>query len=552
MSQPEAGVSHSAGQSAAVDQIVDHTVSVGQTVGHPTTDHPTSGHQTFGHTTSGHQTFGQSTVAQSAPGQPIDGQLTAQMTASGTAGNHVTGLQLLKEKLLGDNVKPCMGMCMIAFAIPLLVPGVTLTVVAMEDETGFSKFSALHVIGMLILAAAIMLLVVGIVLNIQFQSKVSPDTDVSTHEKGAGLEARLDSRGGYHPERDPQLYGHGFVKQLQPASYCVEAGTSTASDLGCDAGTHSEVGAARLVIGAPEVAATSLTRHVIHNASTSLPSADTVNPKTFTFPPCGSLNPTTTSLSSGGKDITKTFTFPPGDSINTGTTTLHSDSPNGNASLAEPSTTIVPNSSVLRGTGSLPPLPNRQGVSLVSSPSSQEVARYSSSYDSYDTDDRSSASYTVNSDRSRDSYNLDLDPRALSNDALPVLTEIPGGRSSTFDNGSRRTDIRKSDPPSLEFRQTKVIVPQHRNSDCSENLLLRKDSHPNSPGSRPRLYAVSSDTIPHPRGESSPGENLPDHRNNGSTAGSSGSVFPAEEKRTYQLHESLEESTVEGDMVETS
>ncbi|KAL5018497.1 hypothetical protein ScPMuIL_004219 [Solemya velum] len=69
------------------------------------------------------------------------------------------------------------GPCMITFAIPLMVPGITLSLVAFDDETGFAKFSALHIVGFIFCAFSVTLLVVGCVLRVVWKSKITPDLE---------------------------------------------------------------------------------------------------------------------------------------------------------------------------------------------------------------------------------------------------------------------------------------------------------------------------------------------------------------------------------------
>ncbi|XP_041362561.1 uncharacterized protein LOC121378456 [Gigantopelta aegis] len=82
--------------------------------------------------------------------------------------------KLLKKKLRDPQTKTAMGPCLVTFAIPLFIPGFTLTLVAFQDETGFSKYSALHITGMFFLASATLLLVVGIAMKCACHYKVSP------------------------------------------------------------------------------------------------------------------------------------------------------------------------------------------------------------------------------------------------------------------------------------------------------------------------------------------------------------------------------------------
>ncbi|CAG5128895.1 unnamed protein product [Candidula unifasciata] len=92
----------------------------------------------------------------------------------------------IRKKYFGEDNRPSTGMGMIVFAIPLLIPGIVITAVAFQDETGFSRFSALHVFGMVLLGADILLLIAGIALCVRFQSKVVPDDAlqvISSHRK---------------------------------------------------------------------------------------------------------------------------------------------------------------------------------------------------------------------------------------------------------------------------------------------------------------------------------------------------------------------------------
>ena len=73
-------------------------------------------------------------------------------------------METVKKVLRIENFRTVLGPCMITFAIPLMIPGFTLTLVPLDDETGFSKFSALHVIGMIMLAISGILIVAGCII----------------------------------------------------------------------------------------------------------------------------------------------------------------------------------------------------------------------------------------------------------------------------------------------------------------------------------------------------------------------------------------------------
>ena len=74
--------------------------------------------------------------------------------------------------------KTLMGPCFISFSIPLLVPGVVLTVVgSYGNESSFPTFGAWHVAGISILSFAIMLLICGIVLKCCYRPVISADIE---------------------------------------------------------------------------------------------------------------------------------------------------------------------------------------------------------------------------------------------------------------------------------------------------------------------------------------------------------------------------------------
>ncbi|BFZ17970.1 hypothetical protein BsWGS_21009 [Bradybaena similaris] len=98
----------------------------------------------------------------------------------------------LVKKCLGEEVRPSAGLCMIAFAVPLIVPGITLTVVAFEDQSGFPKYGALHVLGMILLGLAVLFIASGILLNTRAKTKVVSD-DVQLMESNKQKSAKDNS-----------------------------------------------------------------------------------------------------------------------------------------------------------------------------------------------------------------------------------------------------------------------------------------------------------------------------------------------------------------------
>ena len=59
------------------------------------------------------------------------------------------------------NVFSDVGNCMVVFSVPLLLPGLILTSVAFVDETGFSKYGVLHILGFIFLLLSVLLLLTG-------------------------------------------------------------------------------------------------------------------------------------------------------------------------------------------------------------------------------------------------------------------------------------------------------------------------------------------------------------------------------------------------------
>ncbi|KAK6170609.1 hypothetical protein SNE40_018964 [Patella caerulea] len=92
-------------------------------------------------------------------------------------------------RLLTKEFKGNIGPCMISFSIPLLIPGLTITLVAFSDETGFSKYGELHILGMVVLVIALLLFFLGCVFRCFFQIiRIVPLdnetlTSVTTHDK---------------------------------------------------------------------------------------------------------------------------------------------------------------------------------------------------------------------------------------------------------------------------------------------------------------------------------------------------------------------------------
>lgn len=95
-----------------------------------------------------------------------------------------------------------MGPCLISFSIPLLIPGVVLTVVgSYGNEHTFPTFGGWHISGIVILIIAVSLLLLGIVFKCAYKPYLTPDVTqhltprqsiVSGHQN-LGFESERDS-----------------------------------------------------------------------------------------------------------------------------------------------------------------------------------------------------------------------------------------------------------------------------------------------------------------------------------------------------------------------
>lgn len=90
-----------------------------------------------------------------------------------------------KKKYWCDQIKTMMGPCLITFAIPLMVPGITLTLVAFGNDNTFPKYGALHIIGILILGLSILFLMTGCILRFYWRPFITPDLEMHLSPRGS-------------------------------------------------------------------------------------------------------------------------------------------------------------------------------------------------------------------------------------------------------------------------------------------------------------------------------------------------------------------------------
>lgn len=113
-----------------------------------------------------------------------------------------------KKKYWCDQIKSMIGPCMITFAIPMMIPGFTITFVAFAEENAFPKYGALHVVGIIILGMAFILLLLGCLLRFHWKPFISPDLEMHLSPMGSARHLRSDrSRSGSlkgEKMKDPQ------------------------------------------------------------------------------------------------------------------------------------------------------------------------------------------------------------------------------------------------------------------------------------------------------------------------------------------------------------
>lgn len=90
-----------------------------------------------------------------------------------------------KKKYWCDQIKTMAGPCLITFAIPLMIPGVTLTLVAFGNDNAFPKYGALHIIGILILGLAVIFLMTGCFLRFYWRPFITPDLEMHLSPRGS-------------------------------------------------------------------------------------------------------------------------------------------------------------------------------------------------------------------------------------------------------------------------------------------------------------------------------------------------------------------------------
>ena len=128
--------------------------------------------------------------------------------------------------------KTLMGPCLISFSIPLLIPGVVLTVVgSYGNEHTFPTFGGWHISGIVILIIAVSLLLVGIVFKCFFRPYLSPDVAQHLTPRHSVVSGHLNL--GFESERDAEK-----AKRVYKGSEQVDLNTQISSQLHRVVSTH--------------------------------------------------------------------------------------------------------------------------------------------------------------------------------------------------------------------------------------------------------------------------------------------------------------------------
>lgn len=84
---------------------------------------------------------------------------------------------------------------MVTFAIPLTIPGLTITLVAFSDEKSFPVYGTLHITGLIILTISVILIISGCILKFIWKPIILPD-----------IERQLSPRESFRSERGDSFY----------------------------------------------------------------------------------------------------------------------------------------------------------------------------------------------------------------------------------------------------------------------------------------------------------------------------------------------------------
>lgn len=122
----------------------------------------------------------------------------------------------LKMKMIEyHDYKTLLGPCFISFSIPLLVPGVVLTVVgSYGNQSSFPTYGAWHVIGLVFLSLSLLLLISGIllkcfyrpVISAEIEQHLSPVSSKITGSKNLGYENEIYCSN--HPKLNNKVSHH--------------------------------------------------------------------------------------------------------------------------------------------------------------------------------------------------------------------------------------------------------------------------------------------------------------------------------------------------------
>ena len=129
----------------------------------------------------------------------------------------------LKDKYWNDQIKSMLGPCMITFAIPITIPGVTITLVAFSGDKALPLYGALHVTGLVLLILAVMLIFVGCILKYVWKPFISLDIEMQLSPRSSVRRSRnsmsknkLDGIYTDRNDRNSDKQRHSQAKESEP------------------------------------------------------------------------------------------------------------------------------------------------------------------------------------------------------------------------------------------------------------------------------------------------------------------------------------------------
>lgn len=115
-------------------------------------------------------------------------------------------MDVAHTKYWNDQIKSMVGPCMITFAIPLTIPGLTITLVAFSNEKSFPLYGTLHITGLILSIISVFLIIFGCMLKFIWKPIILPD-----------IERQLSPRESVRSERGNSFY-RKEIERIQRAN----------------------------------------------------------------------------------------------------------------------------------------------------------------------------------------------------------------------------------------------------------------------------------------------------------------------------------------------